>query len=151
MMAAPAGGLIWIFGNIDVQGHSLMFWAADSLDGFAELLGLDGMILLAYIIAIPANEIVIPTILMGYLANGQMVEMDDAVRLGSLLQNNGWTIVTAVCIMLFSVLHYPCSTTTLTIWKETRSSRWTLLSNLIPLGVAIIVCFLVAQAMYLIL
>lgn len=151
MMAAPAGGLIWIFGNIDVQGHSLMFWAADFLDGFGELLGLDGMILLAYIIAIPANEIVIPTILMGYMATGQMVEMDDAVRLGSLLQNNGWTIVTAVCIMLFSVLHFPCSTTTLTIWKETRSSRWTLLSNLIPLGVAIIVCFLVAQMMYLVL
>ncbi|MFO7933708.1 MAG: ferrous iron transport protein B [Bacteroidales bacterium] len=150
MMAAPAGGLIWILGNIDVQGHSLMYWAAGSLDGFAEILGLDGMILLAYIIAIPANEIVIPTILMGYLATGQMVEMEDTVRVGNLLENHGWTIVTAVCIMLFSVLHFPCSTTTLTIWKETRSPRWTLLSNLIPLAVAIIVCFLVAQTMYLI-
>ncbi|HER09639.1 MAG TPA: ferrous iron transport protein B [Bacteroides sp.] len=151
MMAAPAGGLIWILGNIEVSDQSLMHWAAGSLDGFAALLGLDGMILLAYIIAIPANEIVIPTILMGYLATGQMVDMDDTARLGQLLQDNGWTIVTAVSIMLFSVLHYPCSTTTLTIWKETRSSRWTLLSNLIPLGIAIIVCFLVAQTLYLIL
>lgn len=151
MMAAPAGGLIWIFGNIDIQGQSLMYRAASSLDGFANLLGLDGMILLAYIIAIPANEIVIPTILMGYLATGQMVEMDDAAQLGSLLKNNGWTMVTAVCIMLFSVLHYPCSTTTLTIWKETGSPRWTLLSNLIPLGIAIIVCFVAAQTMYLLL
>jgi ferrous iron transport protein B len=149
MMAAPAGGLIWILGNVEIGDQSLMQWAAGSLDGFAYLLGLDGMILLAYIIAIPANEIVIPTILMGYLATGQMVEMEDPAHLGILLQDNGWTIVTAVCIMLFSVLHYPCSTTTLTIWKETRSPRWTLLSNLIPLGVAIVVCLLVAQIMYL--
>ncbi len=151
MMAAPAGGFIWILGNVEVGGQSLMQWAAGSLDGFGALLGLDGMILLAYIIAIPANEIVIPTILMGYLATGQMVEMDDAVRMGQLLQENGWTIVTAVCIMLFSVLHYPCGTTTLTIWKETGSRKWTLLSNLIPLGIAVILCFLVAQTMYLVL
>jgi len=151
MMAAPAGGLIWILGNVEVGDQSLMQWAAGSLDGFAALLGLDGMILLAYIIAIPANEIVIPTILMGYLATGQMVEMDDAFRMGQLLQENGWTIVTAVCIMLFSVLHYPCGTTTLTIWKETGSRKWTLLSNLIPLGIAVILCFLVAQTMYLVL
>ncbi|HDS07685.1 MAG TPA: ferrous iron transport protein B [Bacteroides sp.] len=150
MMAAPAGGLIWILGNVEVGDQSLMQWAAGSLDGFAALLGLDGMILLAYIIAIPANEIVIPTILMGYLATGQMVEMDNAVRMGQLLQENGWTIVTAVCIMLFSVLHYPCGTTTLTIWKETGSRKWTLLSNLIPLGIALILCFLVAQTMYLV-
>ena len=90
----------------------------------------------------PANEIVIPTIIMGYMNLNRMTELADP---GQLFVGEGWTLVTACCVMLFSLLHYPCTTTTLTIWSETRDWKWTLLSNAIPLGVAIMVCFTVAQ------
>lgn len=145
VMAAPAGAVIWLLGNIYVDGTNLMTIISGFLDPFGNLIGLDGVIILAYIIAIPANEIVIPTIIMGYLASGQMMDIEDLDQLKNLFISNGWTIITAVCLMLFSLLHYPCSTTTLSIWKETKSIKWTVLSNLLPLTIAIVVCFVVAQ------
>ena len=108
------------------------------------------MILLAFIIALPANEIVIPTIIMGYTGASVMTEIHEIVELQNLFVSQGFTIVTAICLMLFSVLHFPCGTTTYTIWKETKSVKWTLLSNLLPLIVSLITCFIVAQSFYLV-
>jgi len=144
--AAPAGGIIWLLGAIDVGDGTLFSRMADALQPVGHALGLDGVILLAFLFAIPANEIVIPTVIMGYMNLGRMVELDDP---GQLFRDHGWTLLTAACVMLFSLLHYPCTTTTLTIWSETRSKKWTLLSNLIPLAIAVTVCFLVAQTAYL--
>ncbi|MCG8634718.1 MAG: hypothetical protein MI863_12875 [Desulfobacterales bacterium] len=142
--AAPAGGLIWLLGAIPVGEVSAFAWLRTILDPVGSLIGLDGVILIAFIFAIPANEIVVPTIIMGYLQTTRMVELADPSQL---FLANGWTLTTAVCLMLFSLLHYPCTTTTMTIWKETGSVKWTLLSNLIPLGVSVVVCFSVARLM----
>jgi ferrous iron transport protein B len=143
--AVPAGVLIWILGNVSVGGTTLMSLSADILSPIGLVIGLDGMILLAYIIAIPANEIIIPTIIMGYMGTSMMAELTSTSELYALFISQGFTIVTAICLMLFSVLHYPCATTTHTIWKETGSLKWTILSNLIPLIVAFLVCFVVTQ------
>lgn len=145
--AAPAGAVIWILGNSYVGGESLMAYAANALSPIGLLIGLDGIILLAYIIAIPANEIVIPTIIMGYMGTGMITQLESSAQLHALFVSHGFNIVTAICLMLFSVLHYPCSTTTYTIWKETKSAKWTILSNIIPLTVAFIICFIVAQSL----
>ena len=145
--AAPAGALIWILGNVYVGGGTLMTHAADVLSPIGLLIGLDGIILLAYIIAIPANEIIIPTIIMGHMGTSMMTELESTAELHALFAAQGFTVVTAICLMLFSVLHYPCATTTHTIWKETRSAKWTLLSNLIPLAVAFLGCFVAAQSL----
>jgi ferrous iron transport protein B len=145
--AAPAGAVIWILGNSYVGGESLMAYAANALSPIGLLIGLDGIILLAYIIAIPANEIVIPTIIMGYMGTGMITQLQSSAQLHALFVSHGFNIVTAICLMLFSVLHYPCSTTTYTIWKETQSAKWTILSNIIPLTVAFIICFIVAQSL----
>lgn len=144
--AAPAGGLIWLLHAIPVGDKPLFELIASWLQPAGKAIGLDGVILLAFIFAIPANEIVIPTVIMGYMGLGRMTEIDNPTQL---FQDNGWTLITAVCLMLFSVLHYPCTTTTLTIWRETRSLKWTFLANLIPLTLAVIVCFLVARAEFL--
>jgi len=149
IVAAPAGGIIWVLGNVYIGGSTLMATLAGSLSPLGRLIGLDGMILLAFIIALPANEIVIPTIIMGYTGASVMTEIASMAELRALFAAQGFTIVTAVCLMLFSVLHFPCGTTTYTIWKETRSVKWTILSNLIPLTVAFIICFIVAQFAYL--
>ena len=143
------GGIIWVLGNVYIGGSTLMATLAGSLSTLGRLIGLDGMILLAFIIALPANEIVIPTIIMGYTGASVMTEIASMAELRALFAAQGFTIVTAVCLMLFSVLHFPCGTTTYTIWKETRSVKWTILSNLIPLTVAFIICFIVAQFAYL--
>lgn len=111
--------------------------------GGRQLLGLDGVIVLAFIIAIPANEIVMPTALMLYMNQGRMVELQGAA-LSAVLTEHGWTLLTAISLMLFSLLHNPCGTTIWTIWKETRSPRWTVFGALMPLGIAIIVCAVVA-------
>jgi len=146
VMAAPAGGIIWLLANIHVGGHSLAFQISAFLDPLGYLLGLDGVILLAYIVAIPANEIVVPTILMIYANAGTMVEISQISQLKALLVDQaGWTMLTAVDLMLFALLHNPCSTTILTIWKETKSARWTIIGALMPLGIAFLVTFLVAQ------
>ena len=126
----------------------------DSLDGFGWLIGLNGVILVAYIVAIPANEIVIPTILMltvlvtGLAAgegSGVMFEMDSANATGEILKAGGWTLLTAINLMLFSLLHNPCSTTIYTIYKETKSIKWTAVATLMPLLLGFVVTFLVAQ------
>ena len=112
-------------------------------------IGLDGVILLAYIIAIPANEIVVPTIIMAYTGAGMMIELDTMAELQHLLVNQqGWTLLTAVCLMLFSLLHNPCSTTMWTVYRETRSVKWTVVSGLMPLAIAFLLLFIVAQTAY---
>ncbi len=143
--AAPAGALIWLLGNVHVGETSLMSHAASFLDPVGHFMGLDGIIILAYIIALPANEIIVPTIIMGYLGAGGMLELNSTGELGQLFTANGWTMLTAMCVMLFSLLHYPCATTTWTIWRETRSVKWTILANLMPLTLAVLVCAAVAR------
>ena len=145
-MAAPAGAVIWLLSAVSIDGQSLTAHLSGWLDPFGQTLGLDGVILLAYIIAIPANEIVVPTILMAYTGAGAMFELESLAELQTLLVGEqGWTLLTAVCLMLFSLLHNPCSTTILTIWKETGSRRWTTVGALMPLGIAVVVCYLVAN------
>jgi ferrous iron transport protein B len=143
VVAAPAGGIIWVMANVDVGGISLAAHVYGFLDPFGRLLGLDGVIMLAFIIAIPANEIVMPTALMLYMNQGRMVALEGAL-LGTVLTEHGWTLLTAVSLMLFSLLHNPCGTTIWTIWRETRSVRWTVFGALMPLAIAIIVCAIVA-------
>jgi ferrous iron transport protein B len=147
IMAAPAGAVIWLLSNISVGGDTLTNWTSGFLNPLGLAIGLDGVILLAYIIAIPANEIVVPTIIMAYLGAGRMLELDSLAELQALLVGQeGWTLLTAVCLMLFSLLHNPCSTTIWTMYKETGSKKWTALGALMPLAIAFIVTFAVAQA-----
>lgn len=145
MVAAPAGGFIWLLANIQVGGISIITHLAGWLDGFGVFIGLDGMILLAFILGLPANEIVIPIMMMGYLSQGSMAEFDSLNELQQLLVKNGWTWLTALNMMLFSLLHFPCATTLLTIRRETQKSKWPFLAALIPTGIGIAVCALVAQ------
>ena len=155
LFAVPAGAVIWLISNISVGGASLAEHGIGLLDPFGLLIGLNGVILLAYVIAIPANEIVIPTVLMLTVLTlgdpslgegaGVMFERDSAAEVEGLLAAGGWTLLTGVNIMLFSLLHNPCSTTIYTIYKETGSGRWTALSALLPLIMGFVVCFLVAQ------
>jgi ferrous iron transport protein B len=148
VVAAPAGAVIWIMGNVNVGDSNLAQITADWLDPLGQAIGLDGVILLAYVIAIPANEIVVPTMLMVYAGLGVMTEPTSYDALRTLLvDEHGWTMVTAVCLMLFSLLHNPCATTIVTMWKETRSRKWTTLGALMPLGIAFVVTFVVAGAM----
>jgi ferrous iron transport protein B len=146
LMAAPAGGAIWLLSNIYIGGASLTGWVSGFLDPLGQAIGLDGVILLAYVVAIPANEIVVPTIIMAYMGAGMMLELNSLTELQALLVGQqGWTLLTAVCLMLFSLLHNPCSTTIWTMYKETGSKRWTTLGALMPLAIAFAVCFAVAQ------
>jgi len=152
VFAVPSGALIWLVANVGVGGHSLAYWAAGALDPLGLFLGLNGIILLAYIIAIPANEIVIPTILMlTVLLTGQAAGPGAGIMfeaggesLKQMLTQAGWTTLTAVNLMLFSLCHNPCSTTIFTIYKETRSARWTLLATFLPLAIGVLLCGLVA-------
>ncbi len=154
VFAAPAGAVIWLISNIPVGNESMASWLIHSFDGFGFLLGLNGVILLAYIVAIPANEIVIPTILMltvlslgipGGQGAGVMFELESASETGALLKAGGWTLLTAVNLMLFSLLHNPCSTTIYTIYKETKSAKWTAVASILPVIMGFVVTFLVAQ------
>lgn len=144
-VAAPAGLVIWIMANVTVGDMTLLAHCAAFLDPFASLLGMDGVILLAFILGIPANEIVFPIIIMAYLAQGTLVEMDNLSALQQLLVNNGWTWVTAISVILFSLMHWPCSTTCMTIKKETQSWKWTLISFAVPTVIGMVVCFLFAS------
>ena len=144
-VAAPAGLVIWILANVTVGDVTLLKYCANFLDPFARLIGLDGIILMAFILGFPANEIVIPIAIMAYLAQGTITDMPNLMELRQLLVDNGWTWVTAICTILFSLMHWPCSTTLLTIKKETNSWRWTGLALLIPTVTGIVLCFLVAN------
>lgn len=140
-VAAPAGIVIWLLANVYVNDASLLTHCADFLNPFAHLLGLDGYILMAFILGFPANEIVIPIIIMSYMAKGSLLEIEDFTILRNLLVANGWTWLTAVNVMLFSLMHWPCSTTCLTIKKETQSLKWTAVSFLVPTVTGMIICF----------
>jgi ferrous iron transport protein B len=144
--AAPAGAVIWILGNITVGDASLAQHIANGLNPLGQAIGLDGVILLAYIIAIPANEIVVPTLLMVYMGTGMMSDVTsfDDIKL-LLVDEQGWTLLTAVNLMLFSLLHNPCATTIITMYKETLSLKWTIVGALLPLGLAFLVTFAVAS------
>jgi ferrous iron transport protein B len=155
VFAAPAGAVIWLISNIAIGPASIAEHLVGGLDPFGLLLGLNGVILLAYVVAIPANEIVIPTVLMltvltGHVTGvgpgqGVMFELDSAAAVGDLLRASGWTVLTGLNLMLFSLLHNPCSTTIYTIYKETGSARWTAFASLLPVALGFTVCFLVAQ------
>jgi len=145
-VSAPAGGIIWLLSNIAVADHSLAHHIASFLDPLGHMMGLDGIILLAFVIAIPANEIVVPTLMMVYMGLGRMTELEsfDTIR-HLLVDQHGWTLLTAVCLMLFVLLHNPCGTTIWTIWRETRSRKWTVVAILLPLAMGFLVCALVAN------
>ena len=154
VFAAPAGAVIWLISNIYIGNESIASWAINGMSGFGFLLGLNGVILLAYIVAIPANEIVIPTILMltvmvtgisGGAGAGVMFELDSMDATADILRAGGWTLLTAINLMLFSLLHNPCSTTIYTIYKETKSVKWTVFASVTPIFLGFIVTFLVAQ------
>jgi ferrous iron transport protein B len=145
LTAAPAGAVIWLLANIHAGEASLATHAANALAPLGRAIGLDGVILLAYVIAIPANEIVVPTMLMVYMGGGMMTELESMSELRTLLvDRHGWTLLTAVNLMLFALLHNPCATTILTIYKETLSRKWAALGALLPLGLAFLVTFLTA-------
>ena len=139
-VAAPAGIVIWLMSNIMINGESLCVIISNFLQPLGSLMGLDGVILLAFILGFPANEIVIPIIIMIYTASGTLVEYDSLSSLYNLFVENGWTWVTALCTMIFSLMHFPCSTTCLTIYKETKSLKWTLFSFILPTILGILLC-----------
>lgn len=145
-VAAPAGLVIWCMANITIGDATLLAHCSGFLDPFARLMGLDGVILLAFILGFPANEIVVPIIIMTYMAEGSLREIHDLSVLKELLTDNGWTWITAVSTMLFSLMHWPCSTTCLTIRKETQSMKWTAISWLVPTVTGFVVCFLFTTA-----
>jgi ferrous iron transport protein B len=154
LFAAPAGAVIWLIANITISGTSIAEYMIDFLNPFGILLGMNGIILVAYIVAIPANEIVIPTILMltvlvagvaGGAGTGVIFEEDSLVATETILRAGGWTLLTAVNVMLFSLIHNPCSTTIYTTYKETGSKRWTALGALFPVALGLLVTFVVAQ------
>lgn len=159
VFAVPAGMVIWLVSNIHIGGLSLAEHFIDWSNPFAVVFGLNGVILLAYIIAIPANEIVIPTILMLTVlvtgmsgvgeGSGVMFELDSITSTENILRAGGWTLLTGINLMLFSLLHNPCSTTIYTIYKETKSAKWTLIATLLPIVLGFVVCFFTAQLWYL--
>ena len=154
VFAVPAGAVIWLLSNINVNDVSLAEHFIKSTDSFGFFIGLNGVILLAYIVAIPANEIVIPTILMLTVLSARMAGLGEGAGVmfepsegvsADILRAGGWTLLTAVNLMLFSLVHNPCSTTIYTIYKETKSAKWTTISALLPVAMGMVLCFLVAQ------
>ncbi|EHK2337782.1 TPA: ferrous iron transport protein B [Clostridium perfringens] len=144
-IAAPAGAVIWIFSNIMIGDSSILTICADYLSPLANAIGVDGYILMAFILGLPANEIVMPIIIMSYLRATTMLELDNLYELKELLVANGWTILTAINVMILCLMHYPCGTTLWTIKKETKSFKWTALSFLIPTVAGIVICFITTQ------
>ena len=145
-VAAPAGLVIWLLANLRVGDTQVLRLLADALEPAGRFLGMDGVILLAFILGFPANEIVLPIMLMTYLCQGTLVETQGLDSLRALLVANGWTLKTAACVALFSLFHWPCSTTTLTVYKETRSLKWTAVAVLLPTLAGAALCALTAGA-----
>ena len=141
-VAAPAGFVIWLMANWQIDGQSLLTLCAQFLDPFARWFGIDGVILMAFILGFPANEIVFPLIVMSYLQSSVLVESESLTALHNLLCANGWSMWTAAAFALLCLFHWPCSTTCLTIYKETGSTKWTLLSILLPTVIGFSLCFL---------
>ena len=142
-VAAPAGIVIWAAANLSVGGESILAHLAAILQPLGGLMGLDGFILLAFLLGFPANEIVVPCILMGYLSTGALTDYGSLAELHGLLAANGWTTVTAVCALLFTLFHFPCGATCLTVWRETGSKKWTALAAALPTAVGIALCMAV--------
>lgn len=145
-VAAPAGLVIWLFANVDINGITLLETVTGFLNPFAEVFGLDGVILTAFILGFPANEIVFPIIIMAYMSEGNLSSMEDLSVLKNLLIDNGWTLCTALCVMIFTLCHWPCSTTLLTVKKETGSLKWTAFSAVFPTAVGLSLCLVVKTA-----
>lgn len=139
-IALPAGIIIWLFANISFNDISILTHVANFFDPFAKLMGLDGYILTAFILGLPANEIVLPIILMSYMQSSTLVDLEDANTISQILLQNGWTLLTAINVMIFTLLHFPCSTTLLTIKKETGKWKWTFLAFALPTVCGIIIC-----------
>ena len=142
-VAAPCGLIIWLMINIKINGLSLITIASNYLDTIGYLIGLDGVILLAFILGIPANEIILPIILMTYMSSGNLISYDSLESLKEILINNNWTILTSICFIILSIFHYPCATTLLTIKKETGSIYWTIISFILPTIIGISLCFII--------
>lgn len=143
-VAAPAGLIIWLMANLTIGGGSLLHHCAAFLDPLGRMMGMDGVILLAFILGFPANEIVLPIAIMAYTASGALVELNSLTALHTLLVANGWTWLTALCVMLFSLMHWPCSTTCITIRKETGSAKWTAVAFAAPTLCGFVLCTLTA-------
>lgn len=144
--AIPAGLIIWIMANINISGDTTLLLAcSDFLDPFARFIGLDGVILMAFILGLPANEIVVPIMIMAYTANGNLTDMSDVGALKMLFEENGWNCITAICTVVFALFHWPCMTTLLTIKKESGSLKWTLIAFLLPAVTGMILCALIAN------
>jgi ferrous iron transport protein B len=142
-VAGPAGLLIWLLANINISGASILSYLSSALDPIGKLMGMDGVILIAFILGFPANEIVIPIVLMAYLSTATLADYSSLDSLKQILIDNGWTVSTAISTCVFSLFHFPCSTTLITIWKETKSVKWTLLSVLLPLSIGFVLCALI--------
>ena len=140
VVAAPAGLIIWIFANIQFNDISILTYIANFFDPLAQLMGLDGYILTAFVLGFPANEIVLPIILMSYMHTGVLVDLEDTFSIGEILIKNGWTLLTAINVMVFTLLHFPCSTTIITIKKETGKWKWAAIAFALPTVCGIIVC-----------
>jgi ferrous iron transport protein B len=149
-VAIPCGMLTWLVANVNVGGASILAHAAGLLNPFARLLGMDGTILTAFILGFPANEIVLPIALMGYLSQGTMIEVESIDVMGSILRSNGWGWTTGLSVLLFSLLHFPCGTTVYSVYKETGSAKWTLMSFLIPTAAACLVLLVLNAALRLV-
>lgn len=149
LVAAPAGFFIWVLANTSYHGQTLLQLFSGALEPLGRLMGLDGVILMAFLLGFPANEIVLPIILMAYLQSGQLVEMEDTKTLLSLLTANGWTMKTYLCMALFSLFHWPCSTTCLTIRKETGSWLWTAAAFLLPTLIGFFLCVMTSKLYFL--
>ncbi len=143
-VAAPAGLLIWLLANIKIYDASILIHISEFLNPLGHILGMDGVILLGFILGFPANEIVLPIILMAYMSTGEIMDVPANEMLREILMNNGWDTITAVCVLIFTLFHFPCSTTCLTIKKETGSLKYTLASILLPLAVGIFLCFIIS-------
>lgn len=146
-VAAPAGAVIWLMANIPMGGGTILSAVCHALDPVGRFLGMDGVILMAFILGMPANEIVIPLMIMAYMSQGSLTGLNDLSQIHGLFVSNGWTASTAICTVLFSLMHWPCTTTCLTIYRETKSLKWTILSILIPTSTGVIICAAAAALM----
>lgn len=144
-VAAPAGAIIWILANVSIGETPILTYITDFLDPFAQIFGMDGVILTAFLLGLPANEIVIPLIAMMYMQTGALTEIASAQIL-ELFTANGWTVVTAVCVIIFALMHFPCSTSLLTIKKESGNFKWAVLAAVIPTLCGLLLCAVIAGA-----
>lgn len=143
VVAAPAGVLIWILANIRIGDASILIHCTEFLEPFGQLIGVDGVILMAFILGFPANEIVIPIMLMSYMSTGMLTDYSSLAQLQEVLTGCGWTAQTALCVLILCLFHFPCGTTCLTIKKETGSLKWTALAIALPTCIGIILCILI--------